>query len=456
MTVSIVEGEAAAITLPRVLRIAVPVMLSNAMVPLQGAIDTAIIGNTGGTVPLAAVTMGTTAIMLLFGSFNFLQIGASGLTAQAYGAGRAERAANTLARTLLIALAIAAAINLLSWPIRAGVLALLGASEAVAPLASDYLFVRFLGAPAELGIYALIGWFTGLEMTRRLFEMQVVMSVANVALTFLFVLGFGWRVEGVAAGTACAAYLGLGYGLWRARARLRTLLPAGWRPARAHLLDPGELGRVMALNRDIFVRTLCLVGCFAWMTRMGALQGDAVLAANGVLLQFLFVFANALDGFAMAAETLVGQAIGARSRPALRRAVAVTTVAAVLVAAGGSGLVTLFSTPLIHLFTAEEGLRDVAERYALWATLIPVVAVFAFQFDGVFVGAADGPAMRNAMLTASGVYLPLSWALSEAFGNHGLWAAIWVWMALRALTLALRYPALEARLSAPTASATEA
>lgn len=436
------------ITYARVLGIAVPVVLSNATVPLQGAIDTAIIGNLGETAFLAAVTLGATVINLILNSFNFLQIGVSGLSAQALGEGNPGRVMNTLVRALLIALAIALALNLLSPLVAWGGLALFAGSAEAEALAATYIQIRLLGAPAELAGYAVIGWFTGQELTRRLFEIQIVTSGVNIAMNLFFVFGLGWGVEGVAAGTAIGAYAGLAFGLWRVRQRMQRLVPEGYRPERARILDPAELAQVVALNRDILLRTLLLTAAFAYLSVLGSMQGDVVLAANGVLLQILYVSAYGLDGFAMAAETLVGQKIGARDRRGLRRAVVVTTVTAVGLAALVSALATLFSDPIIALFTNVPEIRAAAAAHAIWATMIPLVGVMAFQMDGIFVGAADGRAMRNAMLISSGVFFPLGWALSDWLGNHGIWLAVWIWMILRAVTLLIRYPAVEARLEA--------
>jgi len=429
------------ITYSRVAAIALPVVLSNATVPLQGAIDTAIIGNLGDEVFLAAVTLGAVVISLIFTSFNFLQMGVSGLTAQALGAGERGRVLNTLLQALVIAGAISAALILLRWPLSDLALRLFEGSDEAEALAGLYFRIRVWGAPAELANYALIGWFTGQEMTRRLFEMQIVTSVANIVLNLVFVLGLGMDVDGVALGTVIAAWLGLGYGLWRARARGRAIAPAGWRPELRRILDPSELGQVMALNRDIFIRTACLTGSFAWMARLGSLQGDVILAANGVLMQFLHVASYALDGFAMAAETLVGQAMGARSGPRLRRAVVVSSVAAL-------ALATVLAIPIIHLFTNVEAVREAARGFALWATLLPLIGVLAYQADGIFIGAAEGRTMRNAMLISAGVYVPASWALTHAFGNHGLWAGLWLFMLVRAGTLARGYGRIEARCRA--------
>jgi MATE family multidrug resistance protein len=436
------------ITYARVAAIALPVVLSNAMVPLQGAIDTVIIGNLGEASYLAAVALGATVITLLFVVFNFLQMGVAGLTAQALGAGDRRRVMNTLARAGVIALAIAAALILAKLPLRAGAMALFAGSDEAKQLGSAYVDIRIWGAPAELLNYAIMGWFAGQGQTRRLFEIQSAISLTNISFNLLFVLGFGWGVEGVALGTVLAAFTGLGLGLWRVRQRAAAVGPAGWRFDWGRILNPQELAQVMALNRDIMIRTLLLTGSFAWMTRLGSQQGDVVLAANGILIQFLHIASHALDGFALAAEALVGQALGARSRARLRRSVVVSMVSAVALAAAIALALTLLSGSMIRLFTNVEPVREVAGAHALWATLLPLVAVLAYQFDGIFIGATAGALMRNAMIVSAGLFFALSAWMAATFGNHGLWAALWIWMALRAGTLALAYPRLEARAGA--------
>ncbi len=433
------------ITYAGVAAIALPVVLSNAMVPLQGAIDTVIIGNLGEASFLAAVALGAAVITLLFVVFNFLQMGVAGLTAQALGAGDGRRAMNTLARAGAIALAVAAILILARLPLRAGLLTLFEGSDAARSLAGAYVDIRIWGAPAELMNYALMGWFAGQGQTRRLFELQAAISLANIAFNLLFVLGFGWGVEGVALGTVLAAFAGLGLGLRRVRQRAAVVAPTGWRLDWWRILNPQELAQVMALNRDIMIRTLLLTGSFAWMTRLGSQQGDTVLAANGILLQFLYLASHALDGFALAAEALVGQALGARSRARLRRSVVVSMVSAVALAAAIALVLTLLSGPMIRLFTNVEPVRAAALAHAPWATMLPLVAVLAYQFDGIFIGATAGTAMRNAMIVSAGLFFALSAWMTTAFGNHGLWAALWMWMALRAGTLALAYPRIEAR-----------
>ena len=443
-TLPIGSDASADITVRRVVAIALPVVLSNATVPLQGAIDTAIIGNLGAAAPLAAVALGAAIVSLVFTPFNFLQMGVSGLTAQALGAGDRRRVMNTLVRALIVALLVAASlVASRAWLIPL-TLRLFEASAEIEAIAGGYVAIRLLGAPAELANYALIGWFAGQEMTRRLFEMQLLVSAVNVCLNLVFVLQFGWGVEGVALGTAIAGYCGLGYGLWRARQR-KAAVAAGWRVDWARVLDRNELVQVMALNRDILIRTMLLMAAFTWMTRLATVQGDRILAVNGVLIQFFHVSSYGLDGFAMAAETLVGQAIGGRSRARLRRAVLVSGLAALALAAAIALVFTAAGPTLIRLFTNVEDIRQGAYSYMLWATLLPLVGVLAFQADGVFIGAAEGPTMRNAMIVSAGLFFPLAWWMTDAWGNHGLWGSLWLFLLARAATLAARYPRLEAR-----------
>lgn len=437
-------GDRGPVTFARVVAIALPVVLSNATVPLQGAVDTAIIGNLGDAVLLAAVTLGAQAMTLMLGVFNFLQFGAGALSAQALGAGDRRRVVNVLARALILAGGIGALLIAAQALLIPGAMRIFEGSAGSERLAATYMAIRIWAAPAELGIFALSGWFSGQELTRRLFELQVVTSVSNILLNLFFVLGLGMDVDGVALGTLIAAWAGLGYGLWRARQRIGVLLP-GWRPERHRLLNPDELGRLMRLNRDILIRTMLLIGAFTWMTRLGSMQGDVILAANGVLWQFFYVATYGLDGFAIAAESLVGQAAGARDRLLLRRSVVVSTVACLGLACVFTALTFALETPLVRLFTNVEEVRAAAHAHFFWAALMPLVGVTAFQLDGVFMGATEGPAMRNAMIVSAGLYFALSWWLAETFGNDGVWGGIWAFLILRALTLAVQYPALERR-----------
>ncbi|MEM6622966.1 MAG: MATE family efflux transporter [Pseudomonadota bacterium] len=433
-----------AVTYRRVAAIALPVVLSNATVPLQGAVDTAIIGNLGSAVYLAAVTLGAAAIQLILQVFNFLQFGAAALGAQAEGAGDHRRVINVLARSLIVAGGVGVTLIVLQWPITWALMSVFEGSYRAEELAAVYIAIRIWAAPAELANFALMGWFAGQEQTRRLFEMQLVVSLSNIVLNLIFVLGFGMDVDGVALGTLIAAYLGLGYGLWHARTRMRVLFP-GWRMERSRLLNAEEIGKMFRLSRDIFIRTILLAGALTWMTRLGSQQGDIVLAANGILYQIFHVTTYGLDGFAIASEALVGKAIGARNRGLLRQSVRVSCVAAVVLALSMSALILVLETPLITLFTNVDEVRAAAHSFYIWTALLPLVGVLAFQMDGIFVGATEGAAMRNGMIVSAGLYYMFSGWAAEGYGNHGVWAGIWCFLLLRGLTLAAQYPRLESR-----------
>lgn len=440
----------ASVTYRRVMAIALPVVLSNATVPLQGIVDTAIIGNLGDAVYLAAVTLGAGAISLMLGIFNFLQFGAGALSAQALGAGEHRRVVNVLARALIIAGGIAGGLIIAQSAVVPAVLHLYEGSAAAEELAATYLHIRIWAAPAELGVFALTGWFSGQEMTRRLFEMQLVVSLTNIVLNLLFVLGFGMDVVGVALGTLIASWLGLAYGLVRARARVAQICP-GWRPERHRLLNRAELQRLFRLNRDIFIRTMLLIGAFTYTTRLGSLQGDQMLAANGILFQLFHLASYGLDGFAIAAEALVGQAVGGGDRTFLRRSVRVATTSGFALAALVAVLLFAVEEPLIAVFTNVEAVRAITSAHFIWAALLPLIGVLAFLMDGVFIGATASGLMRNAMIVSAGTYFVLGGWLAEQWGNHGVWAGVWLFLLLRGITLAVLYPILERRAAEPVA-----
>ena len=443
-------GAARAITGPRILAIALPVVLSNATVPLQGAVDTAIIGNVGSQAALGGVGIGAAIFSIVFMAFNFLQMGCSGLTAQALGAGDARRVLNTLARTFVIALTIALALIALQAPILTLAMRFFEGGAEPQAAATTYFMIRIWGAPFELANYAVLGWFAGQEKTRLLFRQQLVTTLSNISLSLIFGWWLGYGLAGVAGATVLASALGLAYGLWMARERRGVLMP-DWVPDWPRILKRDELVRVMTLNRDIFIRSALLTVSFAWITRLGAQQGETILAANVVLMQLLAISSYGLDGFAMAAETLVGQAKGAGDRAMFRRGATQTSLWCGGLALGVSMLFFLFRETLIGLLTDLPEVREVAAVYAPWATFAPIAGFACYQLDGIFIGATASAAMRNAMILTALVYFPLSVWLAGAFGNHGIWMALYAMFALRAGTLLTAYPAVERKVSMPTA-----
>jgi MATE family multidrug resistance protein len=426
-----------------VLKIAVPVMISNVSTPLIGVVDTAVVGQIPDAAYIGAAAIGGLIFSVVFWSFGFLRMGTTGLTAQAQGGRDTEEVTAILGRSLLIALAAGLALIVLQWPIRESAFAAIHASARVEGLARGYFDIRIWAAPATLANYALLGWFIGLGRTDIGLILQLVLNLANMALDILFVLGFGWDVRGVALGTflaeACAAAVGIAI----ARRHMRGM---GGHWSVRQILIPDRLRRAFAVNGDIMIRTLALIAAFAWFASQGARQGDVVLAANSILLQFISVAAFFLDGFAFATEALVGRSIGAAHRAGLTLAVKLTTAWAAAVALSISAALLLCGPWIIDLLTADLAARAAAHAYLPWAALAPMFGVWAFQLDGIFIGATQTADMRNAMLVSLGVFLAAWWVL-RPFGNHGLWAAFYVHYLARTATLLRYYPKLVRRVA---------
>jgi len=423
-------------------------IFSNVTTPLIGAVDTAVIGQLGAAHLIGAVAVGATIFTFFYWAFGFLRMGTTGLTAQASGAERNREVLATLYRALLVAGAAGAAIILLQWPIAEAAFALMGASPEVDDAARTYFAIRIWSAPAALANYALVGWFIGLGRAGMAFRLQLLLNLTNIVLDTLFVLGFGWGVAGVAAGTLIAetgaALVGLAVAL-RAAGGLRIRL---WR-----VFNAAKLRRMVAVNGDIMVRTLSLLFAFSFFTAQGARAGDMILAANAVLMHFLSVSAYFLDGVAYATEALTGKAIGARDPVRFRDAVRLSSIWAAVLSVAAGAVFWLSGGAVIDLMTVNEAVRALARDYLVWAALAPVIGVACFQLDGIFIGATRTRDMRNMMLVSLAIYL-LAWAaLTPTFGNHGLWAALMILFVTRALTLAARMPALKRAAFARAASA---
>ncbi len=419
-----------------VLAIAVPVMVSNVSTPLIGVVDTAVVGQLPDPAYIGAVAVGALIFTFVFWAFGFLRMGTTGLTAQAAGANDVDEVAANLGRALLVAVGVGLVLIVLQWPIREAAFFLIGGSDGVESLARGYFDIRIWAAPATLANYALLGWFIGLGRTDIGLVLQLVLNLTNIALDSLFVLGFGWDVRGVAIGTLSAECIAATLGLVLAARHLRAI---GGRIARERLVEPERLRRTVVVNGDIMLRSLALITVFVWFMAQGASQGDVILAANAVLMHFISVAAFFLDGLAFAAEALVGQAIGARHRAGLVAAVRITTVWAFGVAVAVVATLALLGPAIIDAMTVDPAARATARDYLPWAVASPLLGVWAFQLDGVFIGATHTAEMRNAALAMLAIYL-VGWWLLAPFGNHGLWAALYVHYVARIVTLVAYYP----------------
>jgi multidrug resistance protein, MATE family len=418
--------------------IAVPIMLSNVSTPLIGVVDTAVVGRLPDPAFIGAAAIGGLIFTFVFWGFGFLRMGTTGLTAQALGSQNVVEQGAVLGRALAVALAAGAAVILLQWPIREAAFATVQASDRVEGLARGYFNIRIWAAPATLANYALLGWFIGLGRTDIGLVLQLILNLANMALDALFVLGFGWDVRGVASGTLIAEICACAAGIGIARRHLRGM---NAHVSLQQILAPAQLKRTLAVNGDIMIRSLALIAAFVWFASQGARQGDVILAANAILLQFITVAAFFLDGLAFATEALVGRAIGAAHRAGLVAAVKMTTGWAAGVALLISLAVLLAGPWMIDSLTVDTATRAAAHLYLPWAAGAPLLGVFAFQLDGVFIGATRTADMRNAMLLSLAIFL-CAWWLLRPWGNHGLWGAFYVHYIARAATLLGFYPKL--------------
>jgi MATE family multidrug resistance protein len=427
------------VTHRRVLNIAVPIVLSNATVPILGAVDTGVVGQIGLAAPIGAVGIGAIVLTGVYWIFGFLRMGTTGLAAQAAGEGNRAEVAAILTRVLMIGLGAGALMILGQGLIFRAGFALSPASEEVETLAQGYMAIRVWSAPAAIAIYGITGWLIAQERTRGVLVMQVWMNLINIVLDLWFVLGRGWGVQGVAIATFIAEWSGLIMGLWLCRAAFR--VPA-WRDW-ARVFDRVKLIRMAQVNSDILIRSLLLQAIFISFLFLGADFGDVALAANQVLLQFLQITAYALDGFAFAAEALVGQAMGAQAGRHLRRSAVLTSFWGLIACVGMSVGFWLAGPALIDIMADVPPVQEAARVYLPWMVAAPIVGLAAWMLDGIFIGATRSGDMRNMMVLSALVYLGAVLVLVPAFGNHGLWAALLVSFVARGVTLGWRYPALE-------------
>jgi len=434
------EASVGPLTHRRVLKIALPIVLANATVPILGAVDTGVVGQLGEAAPIGAVGIGAIILTGLYWVFGFLRMGTTGLTSQAIGGGDRPEADVLLTRAILVAFAAGSAIIALQVPLFAGAFLLAPASDEVEALARDYMAVRVWSAPALIALYGITGWLIAAERTRAVLVIQVVMNGMNILLDLWFVLGLGWGVQGVAVATFLAEWSGFAVGLWFCR---DAILRGHWKDW-PRVFDAARLRRMASVNGDILIRSLLLQAVFISFLFLAADFGDVPLAANQVLLQFLHITAYALDGFAFGAETLVGQAMGARRRAALRRAAWLSSLWGLGTGAALALFFALAGSAIVDVMTTAEPVREAARDYLPWVVLAPLLGAAPWMLDGIFIGATRTRDMRNMMAVSAVVYAVSVAILTPVLGNHGLWAALLISFVARGLTLWLRYPALEA------------
>ncbi|MBU2872852.1 MATE family efflux transporter [Marinobacter salexigens] len=415
----------------RLWALAWPLMLTNLTVPLLGLVDTAVLGHLESPEYLGAVAVGANLFSILYWTFGFMRMGTTGLAAQAWGKRDSFSQVALLLRSVMLAVGIGLLLILCHQPlIRIG-LELMNPSPGVTELAAEYAAIRIWSAPAVLCQYTLVGWLIGTQFARGPMIMLIVANGLNIVLDVFFVTVLGWNSRGVAIATVIAEYGAAIIGFMIVLQRM----PDGQKLTRALFGTLADYLAILQVNRYIMVRTIALLLVLAFFTAQGARQGDTILAANAVLITFLLLISNALDGFANAAEALIGESVGKNSkkrflvvfRCALRWSLWGALLLTILFVAGGRGL--------IALLTGIEEVRTTALQYLPWLWLLPFVSVWGFLFDGIFIGATRTREMQNTMLfSALGVFAPVWW-LTTSWGNHGLWFSLICLMLARAASM---------------------
>ena len=417
-------------------RIAAPMILSNISVPLLGMVDTGVTGHLENAAYLGAVAVGSTIFGFLYTGVNFLRMGTTGIAAQQFGANDFDGLRVSLGQALIVALTIAAILLVLHVPIGAAAISLIGPDPAVAGFADQYFSIRIWSAPATLANFALLGWFLGLQNARVPLIVVLVINVTNIVLDLVLVVVVGMKVDGVAIASVIAEFTGLAVGLGFV---VRELNRHSGHWVISKLTTLREYTAFFGINAHLFVRTMALVFTLTFITAQGARLGGLILAANAILMNFQNLLAFALDGFAHAAEALVGKAVGEKDRAALQRSVVLALRWSLIVAVGFSAFFWLVGPMLVAVLTDLPDIRTTTLRYLPWLIVSPLIAVWSYLYDGVFVGATLAREMRNIMLISAFVIFIPAWYLLQFLGNDGLWLSFMLFLASRGIGMHIYY-----------------
>ncbi|MGD9899991.1 MAG: MATE family efflux transporter [Calditrichaceae bacterium] len=416
-----------------ILRLAIPNIISNLTVPILGSVDTALVGHLSHVYYLGAIAVGGMIFNFIYWGFGFLRMGTTGLTAQAFGNDNESESIHLLIRALMVSVVIGLSLIVLQKPIAWLSFNLVHATPEVEYHARVYFYIRIFAAPATLSLYALQGWFLGMQNAKLPLILAVFINVMNIVSDVIFIKFFGMNSEGVAFGTLVAQYSGLILAIFLFHKYYNKLTQ---KIDYKRIIDLTALKKFFSVNRDIFIRTLCLIFTFSYFTVKSAEFGDDILAVNTILLQLWMIFSYGIDGFAFAAESLIGRFMGAGSREQLRFA-----VRRIFTWGVGLGMLfmlvyLLFGKQIISVFTDKEYLVDLAMIYFGWTIFAPFMNSFSYIWDGIYIGATASAAMRNSMMLSTFlVFLPV-WFLSRIYiGNHGLWLAMISFMVMRAISL---------------------
>lgn len=413
-----------------ILSLALPAIITNITTPLLSLVDVAIVGHMGNAAYIGAIAIGGSMFNMLYWLFGFLRMGSSGLTAQAYGAGDAAGQSRILRQALLVALLAASVMIILQKPLCDATLRFMEVDRAAGDMAATYFYILIWGAPAVLGNFSICGWLLGMQNSKATMWISIFINLCNITVSCVLVYGFHCGIRGVAAGTLSAQWAGLLLGLWIAMRHYRLPgLPL------AVIVQWQSLKRFFKVNTDIFLRTVCLVAVTIWFTRVGARQGDVMLAVNALLMQFFTLFSFFMDGFAFAGEALTGKYIGRNDYKALHSGIMALCKWGIGIAALFTLLYIAGGDLLLHLLSDDCDVVEMAGDYMKWVFTIPAVGFLAFTWDGIFVGATATRAMLVSMICATVVFFTIYMLLFPSMGNDGLWIAFLAYLLTRGLVL---------------------
>jgi len=421
----------------KILNIAVPNIVSNITIPLLGIVDLALMGHLGKVDFIGAIALGGTIFNFLYWGFAFLRMGTTGITAQAYGARNLRESILSLSRALAVAFAGSIIILVLQKPIANLSFWLIDSESSVETIAKSYFYIRVWAAPATIGLYAFTGWFIGMQNAKIPMMIAITGNVINISLSAYFVYGLQMDARGVALGTVIAQYCSLALAIFFVSKYYRRLFKY-W--SAKGMTKVNELKHFFLVNKDIFIRTLCFIFVFTFFTTESASVNKEILAVNSLLLQFLFIFSYFMDGFAFAAEALVGKFIGANNSKNLARVIRLLFIWGL----GISGIFTaaygFFGLNLLSILTDAESTISIAQEYLKWVILLPILSFASFLMDGIFIGATASVYMRKTMMAATLlIFIPLYYSLNGILENHGLWIAMLGFMLARGLLQAIYY-----------------
>jgi len=418
-----------------ILKLAIPNIISNISVPLLSTVDTALMGRMS-ELHIGAVGLGAMIFNFIYWNFAFLRMGTTGMTAQAYGRGDEYAISNTMGRAALISLIIAAFILLLQVPFAQIGFQLMNVSEAQMPLIQEYFYIRIWAAPATLGLYAMMGWYFGIQNAIYPLILTIVINVVNIVCSYVLVYHYGMEISGVALGTVIAQYVGIflaiGLFFYKYKEKVQYL-------TRQSILKIEELKHFLSINRDIFIRTFCLTFAFGFFYSQSSSEGDMILAVNVILLQFLNWMSYGVDGFAFAAESVVGKYKGANDKVNLNKSIRLSFVWGMALALLFSGLYFFFGHSLLWIFTDQADVVEASLPYLFWMVLMPLLGTPCYIWDGVYIGLTASKAMRDTMLIALLLYLGAFYLLDNTYGNHGLWMALLLYLLMRGVLQTVYY-----------------